>query len=57
MKNQTPVIEKHREKLKKVTRAKVIWADVASETELVRHDSLKLAVEIKKILGQAHLKA
>ncbi|MBI4549372.1 MAG: uridine diphosphate-N-acetylglucosamine-binding protein YvcK [Candidatus Omnitrophica bacterium] len=32
------------------TRARIIEADVASENVLVRHDSLKLASEIKKIL-------
>ena len=51
-KMQVPVIQEHPEKLKKLTKAKMIWADVASETELVRHDSLKLAVEIKKIGGE-----
>lgn len=56
-KNQVPVIEKHPEKLKSLTRAKIIWADVASEMELVRHDSLKLAVEIKKVVGEARPKA
>lgn len=51
-KKQIPVIEAKLEHLKKVTKAQVIWADVASGVELVRHDSLKLAAEIKKIIGE-----
>jgi uncharacterized cofD-like protein len=47
---QKPVREKNPSKFLEFTKAKVIWADVASEAELVRHDSLKLAAEIKKIL-------
>lgn len=49
-KNQMPVIEVAAKNLEELTRAKIIWADVISESELVRHDSLKLAVEVKKIL-------
>ncbi len=56
-KNQVPVVEKHPEKFKALTKAKIIWADVASETELVRHESLKLAVEIKKIVGESRPKS
>ena len=48
--NQIPVQEPDPKKLKELTRAKIIWADVASESELVRHDSLKLAAEIKNII-------
>ncbi len=48
--HQIPVTEKSSEVLRQVTRAHAVWADVASETELVRHDSLKLTSEIKKIL-------
>ncbi|MSR76703.1 MAG: uridine diphosphate-N-acetylglucosamine-binding protein YvcK [Candidatus Omnitrophica bacterium] len=47
---QHPVIEKDRSRLKAQTRAEIIFADVASETVLVRHDSLKLATVIKKII-------
>ena len=47
---QKPVWEASPKDLGQVTRAKIIWADVASEQELVRHDSLKLAAEIKKII-------
>ena len=51
-KNQVPVVEKHPEKLKNLTKAAILWADVASETELVRHDSLKLAAAVKKIIQE-----
>ena len=50
--NQFPVMEKDPEAVKQITRARLIWADVASEHELVRHDSLKLAVELKKIMDE-----
>lgn len=49
-KNQAPVTEPDKNGISKITKAKVIFADVASGSELVRHDSLKLAAEIKKIL-------
>lgn len=48
-KQQAPVTEKDPLVLKRVTKSNILWADLASETELVRHDSLKLAAEIKKI--------
>ena len=50
LKQQVPVIEKSPKNLAKATKAKIIRADIASETELVRHDSLKLAAEIRKII-------
>jgi len=50
-KQQIPVKTGGREELASVTRANVIEADLASETEWVRHDSLKLAAEIKKIIA------
>ncbi len=50
-KSQVPV-EIRPEKIEKLTKEKLIWADVASEHELVRHDSLKLASEIKKVFEQ-----
>lgn len=50
LKDQGPVIEKDPGGFSLVTKAKLIAADVASEKELLRHDSLKLAGEIKKIL-------
>lgn len=46
---QIPVVEYHKKNISKYTAAKIMWADVASESELVRHDSLKLAMELKKI--------
>ncbi len=49
---QFPVIEKSPAVLKKLTRARVIWADLASDHELVRHDSLKLAAELKKVMDE-----
>ncbi len=49
-KNQIPVIEKSRTTLQKTTRARIVWADVAHGQELVRHDSLHLAAELKKII-------
>ena len=48
-KNQEPVIEISSRNLREATRAQILWADLASETELVRHDSLKLAAELKQI--------
>lgn len=36
--------------LGELTKAHFVWADVASERVLVRHDSLKLAKEIEKII-------
>lgn len=47
---QKPVSEKSKKILEKMTKARIIWADVASESELVRHDSLKLAEVLKKII-------
>lgn len=51
-KNQVPVIEVSAKRLEAVTRAEIVWADIVSEAELVRHDSLKLAAEIKKIIDK-----
>ncbi len=51
---QIPVIEKSPEILSQITRARFVWADIASERELVRHDSLKLTAELKKILETEH---
>jgi uncharacterized cofD-like protein len=48
-KSQAPVVEHNPLVLQGMTKAKILWADIASETELVRHDSLKLAAELKKI--------
>ncbi len=49
VRNQIPVTEKDPLVLQRVTNAKIWYADLASEAELVRHDSLKLAAELKKI--------
>ncbi len=51
--DQSPVIEEDPSIFPKLTKAQVIWADIASETELVRHDSLKLATELKRIFDPA----
>ncbi len=51
---QIPVTEKSPESLSLITHARIVWADVAHETQLVRHDSLKLTVELKKILDAEH---
>jgi uncharacterized cofD-like protein len=50
---QVPVEVESDEVLAGVTRAQVVRADVASASELVRHDSLKLATEIRKLLDPA----
>lgn len=50
LKKQQPVVEKNTSDLDKATAARIIWEDVASEDELVRHDALKLASAVKKIV-------
>lgn len=50
LQNQIPVVQQDQKKLAGVTTAKVIWGDFASDKELLRHDSLKLAKEFKKII-------
>jgi len=52
LKKQQPVAENEGAVLNAVTRAAIHWKDVASEDELVRHDSLKLAGVIREILDQ-----
>jgi uncharacterized cofD-like protein len=37
--------------LKNITKAKLIFSDVGHETELVRHDSMKIRCEIEKIIA------
>jgi uncharacterized cofD-like protein len=49
-KNQQPVVIGNKEKIKSLTKAKIILADIGHETELVRHDSEKLRNEISKII-------
>lgn len=50
--NQEPVVEPDPKRLKNVTRAVLSSEDLASESELVRHDSLKLADVVKKIVEE-----
>ena len=50
---QVPVEVDPENVLSAVTRANVVRADVASATELVRHDSLKLATELQRLLDRA----
>jgi uncharacterized cofD-like protein len=50
--DQAPVLA-DAETLSAVTRANVVRADVASSSELVRHDSLKLAGELRKLLDHS----
>jgi len=49
-KHQRPVSLDGLQKLSKITKAKVIIADVGHETELVRHDSLKIMNEVAKLI-------
>lgn len=49
-KHQYPVEVRNIDKITKITKAKVIIADVGHETELVRHDSVKISNEINKII-------
>ena len=50
--NKKPVAEGPAGSLEAVTKAKAVSADIASETDLVRHDSLKLAAVLKKIIEE-----
>lgn len=50
-KGQFPVRAGNLKKIKEITKARVILADVGHETELVRHDSDKLKDLIRKITG------
>jgi uncharacterized cofD-like protein len=47
---QTPVVERPGERIQEVSKARVVRADVASESSLVRHDSLKLALAMREFL-------
>jgi uncharacterized cofD-like protein len=49
-KSQVPVPPGTAAGIRKYTKAKVVFADVADEKELVRHDSQKLRTEIEKII-------
>ncbi len=49
-KNQSPVAAMDKSKFSRSTRAKIFFADIGSQTELVRHDSRKLAYWIEKFM-------
>jgi uncharacterized cofD-like protein len=49
-KGQIPVKLGGMERMRKITNAKIIVADVSHETELVRHDETKIKFEIMKIV-------
>lgn len=49
-KNQSPVVPGDIHEIRKLTKAQIIAADIGNETELVRHDSLKLKDEIQRII-------
>ncbi|MBI2095730.1 MAG: uridine diphosphate-N-acetylglucosamine-binding protein YvcK [Candidatus Omnitrophica bacterium] len=49
-KNQFPVAAGDLKKIRKITHAGILLADVGNQTELVRHDSVKLRREIEKII-------
>ncbi len=49
-KGQFPVGISDKAKLRNITKAKIVVADVAHETELIRHDSNKIRNEITKII-------
>jgi len=48
--NQVPVTKDSEKNIRAKTRAEILSSEIASEEELVRHDSLKLAGEIRKII-------
>ncbi|MDP3791746.1 MAG: uridine diphosphate-N-acetylglucosamine-binding protein YvcK [Candidatus Omnitrophota bacterium] len=55
-KKQFPVQVGDISEIKRITNAKIIIADVAHETELIRHDNQKIADCLIKIIRQEHLK-
>ncbi len=50
--NQFPVLIENPKSLRQLTKAKIVFADLANEQELVRHDSDKTRREIAKIFRQ-----
>ncbi len=50
-KKQAPVNVGNVDALRHITKAKIILGDVSHETELVRHDSVKIRREIEKIIA------
>ena len=51
-KDQSPVRVGDAEAFGKITKAKIILADVSHETELVRHDHIKFKNEVKRIIDE-----
>ncbi len=51
-KNQFPVKSGSLAKIRKITKAKIIVADVSDECELIRHDSQKIRTQIAKIIDR-----
>ena len=49
-KHQRPVGTGNLARLRKITKAEIVVCDIGHETELVRHDSVKLKNEIQKLL-------
>ena len=49
-KHQRPVGTGTLARLKKITKAEILFCDIGHETELVRHDSLKLKNEVQRLL-------
>lgn len=52
--DQYPVLIENQTVLAKLSKAKIILADLADQQELVRHDSEKTKKEIEKIIKQIH---
>ncbi len=55
-KGQNLINGKDKEKIQKVTKAKVIVSDIGHETDLVRHDSAKLREYLEKLLVEENLR-
>lgn len=51
-KKQFPVEAGRLAGIKKITKAKIVFADVSHERELIRHDSDKIALQIGRILNE-----
>ncbi len=49
-KNQFPVFINDINEIKKITKARIVIADIANETEVVRHDPDKIRAEIRRII-------
>lgn len=50
--NQAPVDIGGTDRIRELTRAEIVTADVGHETELVRHDSVKIRNEIGRIVAR-----